>query len=86
MQDGSVGIGTGYGLDDRGNRVWVPIRSRFFSSDGSETHLASYPMGTGGSLSGGKTAGASSWPLNRFTAEAKNTWVCTSTPPYAFMA
>jgi hypothetical protein len=29
----------------------------------SETHPASYPMGTGGSFPGGKEAGAWSWPL-----------------------
>jgi len=30
---------------------------------GSRTHSASYLMGTGGSFSGGKAAGAWSWPL-----------------------
>jgi hypothetical protein len=44
-------------------QVWVPIRSKFFSLDRSGTHPTSYPMGNGGSLSGGKTARAWRWPL-----------------------
>jgi hypothetical protein len=28
----AVGIATGYGLDDGGTRVWVPVRSRIFTS------------------------------------------------------
>jgi hypothetical protein len=32
MRDGSVGIATGYGLDDRGVGVRVPLGSRIFSS------------------------------------------------------
>jgi hypothetical protein len=31
-RDGSVGIATGYGLDDRGVVVRVPVGSRIFSS------------------------------------------------------
>jgi hypothetical protein len=31
--------------------------------NGSRAHPASYPMGTRGSLPGGKAAGAWSWPL-----------------------
>jgi len=31
--------------------------------NGSGTHLASYPMGTGGSFPGGKAAGVWSWSL-----------------------
>jgi hypothetical protein len=31
-RDSAVGITTGYGLDDRGVGVWVPVGSRIFSS------------------------------------------------------
>jgi hypothetical protein len=56
--DSAVGIATGYGLDDREVGVRVPVGSRIFSSARSGAHPASYPMGTGGSFSGGKAAGA----------------------------
>jgi hypothetical protein len=64
----SVGIATGYGLDDRGSRVWFPAGAGSVSphrrvQNGSGTHSASYPMGTGGSFPGGKADGAWSWPL-----------------------
>jgi hypothetical protein len=63
-----VGIATGYRLDGQGVGVRVPVISRIFSSPrrpetGSWVHPTSYPMGTGGSFSGGKAAGALSWPL-----------------------
>jgi hypothetical protein len=62
-RDNAVGIATGYGLDDRGVGIRVPVGSRIFSSPrrpdrSSVAHQASYPMGTGGSFPGGKVAGA----------------------------
>jgi hypothetical protein len=42
----------GYGLDDRGSRVWFPA-----------AHPASYSMSTRDYFPGGKAAGAWSWPL-----------------------
>jgi hypothetical protein len=42
---------------------------------GSGTHPASYPMGMGNSFHSPPTS-----------AEVKNTWIYTSTPPYVFMA
>jgi hypothetical protein len=60
--DSSVGIAPGYGLDDRGVGVRVPVRLRIFSSprrpDRLWVHLTSYPMGTRGSFLGGKAGGA----------------------------
>jgi hypothetical protein len=61
-RDSSVGIGTGYGLDNEGIGVRVP-RGQEFSIlqvvlTGSESYPISYPMGTGGSFPGGKAAGA----------------------------
>jgi hypothetical protein len=61
--DSSIGIALGYGLDNRGSRV------RFSAGDAnfflhlrvkicSGAHSASYPMGTGGSFSGGKGVAA----------------------------
>jgi hypothetical protein len=67
-RDSSVGIALGYGLDDRGSRVRLPAGAGNFSlhhrvQNGSGAHPTSYPMGTGGSFPGGKTAGGWSWPL-----------------------
>jgi hypothetical protein len=62
-RDSSVGIALGYGLDDWGSRFRVPAGAGNFSlhhrvQNGSVAHPASYPMGTRGSFSGGKAAGA----------------------------
>jgi hypothetical protein len=58
--DSTVGIATGYGLNDTGVGVRVPVGSGIFSSprrpDGSGAHPASYPMGTKGSFLGSKVA------------------------------
>jgi hypothetical protein len=89
-RDGSVGIVLGYGLDDRGSRVRFSAGAGNFSlhhsvQNGSGSHPASYPMGTRGSFSAGKAAGAWSWPLTSSSAEV-NAWSYTSTPQYALMA
>jgi hypothetical protein len=59
--DSVLGIATGYGLYDRGVGVRVPVESRISSSpcrpDRLGDHPASYPIGTGGSFTGGKAAG-----------------------------
>jgi hypothetical protein len=66
-RDSSVGIATGYDLDDRGVGVRVPVGQEFslphVVQTGSRAHPASSPMGTGGSFPRGKVAGACSWPL-----------------------
>jgi hypothetical protein len=58
----AVGIATGYGLDDRGVGVGIPVGSRIARlhvvHTGSVAHPVSYLMGTGGSFRGGKAAGA----------------------------
>jgi hypothetical protein len=51
-QNSSVGIATDYGLDDRMIGVWILAGALKFSfrhrvQTGSESHPASYPMGTG---------------------------------------
>jgi hypothetical protein len=67
FRDNSVGVAIGYGLDDQGAGVRVPVGSRIsllhVVQTGSGAHPASCPMGTGGSFSRGKAAGAWSWPL-----------------------
>jgi hypothetical protein len=62
-RDGSVGIGLGYGLDDRSSRVRAPAGAGNFSlhhrvQTGSGAHSAFYPMGTGGPFSWGEADGA----------------------------
>jgi hypothetical protein len=62
-RDSSVGITLGYGLDDRGSRVRFPAGAGNFSlhhrvQNGSGAHPSSYPVGTRGSLPGGKAIGA----------------------------
>jgi hypothetical protein len=63
LNDSSVGIATGYGLDDRGSGNRFPEGAGNFSllhrvHTGSGAHSASYAMGTGGSFPGSKAAGA----------------------------
>jgi hypothetical protein len=62
-RDSSVGIATGYGLDDRMIGVRFPAGAENFSlpylvQTGSGAHPASYPVVTRGFLSRGKAAGA----------------------------
>jgi hypothetical protein len=62
-RDSSVGIATGYGLDDRCSRVRFPRGAGNFSlhhrvQNGSGAQPAFYPMGTGGSFPGSKAARA----------------------------
>jgi hypothetical protein len=59
----AVGTATDYGLDNRVIGVRFPAGAGNFSlrhhvQTGSGAHPASYPMGTGGSFSGFKAAGA----------------------------
>jgi hypothetical protein len=57
--DGSVGIETGYGMDDRGVGVRVPVRSHdLVIQTGFEIHPVSCVMGTEGALAVVNAAGA----------------------------
>jgi hypothetical protein len=54
-RDSSVGIATGYGMDDRGDRSSSPSRVKNFLhvvQTGSGVHPTSSPMGTGGNAAG----------------------------------
>jgi hypothetical protein len=66
-RDSVVGIATGYGVDDRGVGVRVPVGSRIFSSlrrlDRLWCPLHLLSNGYRGSFPGGKVAGSSSWLL-----------------------
>jgi hypothetical protein len=53
---------------------------------GSGAHPASYPVCTGGSFPGAKTARREADHSPPASAEVKKMWIYTSTPPYAFMA
>jgi hypothetical protein len=85
-RDSSVGTALGYGLDDRGSRIRFPAEAGNFSlhhrvQNGSGAHPASYPMNTRDSFPGVKR------PVNEAdhsppsSAEVKNAWNYTSTPP-----
>jgi hypothetical protein len=91
-QDSAVGIVNGFRVGGRGVGVPSPGIGENFSllqnvQTSSGAHRASYPMGTGGSSSR-----EVKWLRNEndcsppTSAEFKNTWIYTSTPPYAFMA
>jgi hypothetical protein len=71
----SFGIEAGYELDSRGVGVRVPVGSSIFSSsrrpDRLWGHPASYPMATGGSFPGGKSAGAWSWPHHQLVPRSR---------------
>jgi hypothetical protein len=87
-QDFSVGIATGYGLDDRGVGVRVPVRWRIFCSSRRSdwfwgpTSLLS--NGYRGLFPGGKSARVvpDYSPPTTSISEVKITWSCTTTPPY----
>jgi hypothetical protein len=85
-RDSVVGIVTGYGLDDRGVGIRVPVRSIIFSSPqtGAEVHPMFYPMCTGAVSLGVKRPGREA-NLSPTSAEVMKMWLYTSTPPYAFM-
>jgi hypothetical protein len=70
----SVGIATGYGLDDRGS---IPGRGKRFSllpsvQTGSGVHPASYPVGTGALSIGVKRPGYDADHSPPTSAEVKN--------------
>jgi hypothetical protein len=90
-RDSSVGIATGYGLDDQGGGSSSPGRVKMFSllhivQTGSGVYPTSYKMGTGGSFPGVKRQGPEADHSPPTSAEVKNMWIYISTPLYVFMA
>jgi hypothetical protein len=89
-RDSTVGIATGYGLDDRGFGVQIRVGVRVFTSpclpDGSGVHPTSYPIGTGARSPGVKRPGRETDHSTPTNAEVKKIWIYTFTPPYSYMA
>jgi hypothetical protein len=87
--DSSVGIATGYRLDDRGVGVRVPVGSRIFSTSSRLAMRFTQPpiQWVPGVISPGvKRPGREADYSPPASAEVKKMWIYTSTPPYAFMA
>jgi hypothetical protein len=78
-----VGIATGFGLDDREVGVRVQVGSRIFSTSSIPLLGSTQPpiQWTQGVKRPWREADHSP-PAS---AEVKKVWICTSTPPYAFM-
>jgi hypothetical protein len=88
-RDSSVGIATGYGLDDRGVGVRVPVGSGIFSTSSRPALGPTQPpiQWVAGALSPGvKRPRCEADHSPPTSAEVKKMWLYTSTPPYAFMA
>jgi hypothetical protein len=85
-RDSTVGIATGYELNDQGVGVRVLVGPRIFSSPdvqtGSGVHPTSYTMSTGKVKRQGREADNSP-PTS---VKIKKTRVYTATPPYVFKA
>jgi hypothetical protein len=91
IRDSAVSITTGYGLDDQGVGSSSPAGGKNFHFSMSTrpalgVHPASYPIGTGGSFPGVKRPGPEADKSPPTSTEIKKIWICTSTPPYDFMA
>jgi hypothetical protein len=87
----SVGIASGYGLDDWGSGVRFPAGAGNFSHPhrvqiNSGSRSAFHPMGTGVSSPCGKVARAWSWPLTSFQCRGPECVALYIHPHYVFMA
>jgi hypothetical protein len=86
---GVVGIANGYGLDDREVRVRVPVGLRIFSKSSRPALRRTQPLieWVLGALSSGVKRQEREADISiPSSAEVKKMWICSSTPPYAFMA
>jgi hypothetical protein len=87
--DSVVGRATGYGLDDRGVGVRVPVVQEFSLLHVVQTGSGSSPnlLSSTGALSPGiKRPGREADHSPPASAEVKKLWNYTTTTPYAFMA
>jgi hypothetical protein len=84
----AFGITTGYGLDDRGAGLRVPVGSRILSSPHRPDRLWGSPtQGVPGTISPEvKLPGREADHSLPASAEVKQMWTYTSTPPYTIMA
>jgi hypothetical protein len=88
-RDSSVGIETGYGLDDGRDGVPVLVRAGVSSALSRQAlgHLKLPMQGVPEALSlGVKGPGREADESPPTITEVKKTWIYTPTPPYAFMA
>jgi hypothetical protein len=85
-KDSIVDIATGYGLDDQGVGVQVPVGSRIFSSPCRPDRLWGPPSLLSNGYQGVNWQGHEADHSPPTNAEVKKMWAYTSTPPYAFMA
>jgi hypothetical protein len=89
-RDSSIGIATGYGLDDQGSEFESREDQEFSLlrniQTGPGAHPVSYPMDNGGPFSGVKRPRREADHSPPTSAEVKKTWIYTSPPLYAFMA
>jgi hypothetical protein len=88
-QDSIVRIATGYGLDDQGVGVRVPVGSRIFSTLSRPALGPTEPpiQWVPGAISPGvKQQGREADHSPPASAEVKKMQIYTSTPPYVFMA
>jgi hypothetical protein len=84
-----VGIATGYGLDERGVGVRVPVGSIIFSTSSRPALGSTQPpiQRIPGTLSlGVKKPEREADHSSPTSAEVKKMWIYTSIPPYAFRA
>jgi hypothetical protein len=86
-KDSVVGIATGYGLDDRGVGIRVPVGSRIFSTSSKPTLGSTQPpvQWVLGASPGVKRPGREADHSPATSAKVRKMWIYTSTPPYAFM-
>jgi hypothetical protein len=85
-RDSSVGIATGYGLDDQMGGSWSPGRVKnFHFSISSRSALGSTQPPTKW-VPGVKRQGREADHSPPTSAEVKKVWIYTSTPLYVFMA
>jgi hypothetical protein len=84
--DSAVGIATGYGLDDRGVGVQVPVGSRIFCYPRRPERLWKTTQPPIQWVPGVKRQGREADHSPPVSAKVKKMLFSTSTPPYAFMA
>jgi hypothetical protein len=77
----SLGIATGYGLDDRGVEVRVPVGSRILSSPFRPDRLCGPPQPPIQWIPGALSPGSEADHSPRASAEVKKMWIYTSIPP-----
>jgi hypothetical protein len=85
-RDSSVGIATGYGLDNRRVGVRVPVGSRIFCPPRRPDRLWGSTQPPIQWVPGVKRQGREADHSPPTSAEVKKMWIYASTPPYAFMA